>query len=229
MNIELSQIQVVLDDKVILRSIHFTWKQGERIAVLGSNGSGKSTLVKVLAGLIKPSAGKVILPNGMSWIKWRRTMGAVFPQSFLYDSMTAFENLQFYARLYDLNMRRVKEVLDDVNLLHVQDESLRSFSKGMKQRMSLARALLHQPRFLLLDEPFDGLDAESTERVKQLLHSLQLVGTGWVFITHDLAQARALCDRGIVLHEGRIREVLHFREQMEGSSGEGKELPHALS
>jgi heme exporter protein A len=205
--IQLRQVHVELNEKPILRSIDLEWKQGESIALAGANGAGKSTLLKVLATLLKPASGKMILPKGKGLRQWRQSIGTVFPEIFMYDALTAKENLEFYAQLYHVNVKninRAEEMLDQVGLFQVRHEWVRTFSKGMRQRLSIARALIHQPNYLLLDEPFDGLDAKSTEQIELLLRHLKSSGVGWILVSHDLSQAWRLCNRAILLHQGRI-------------------------
>lgn len=205
--IQLHQVHIELNEKPILRSIDLEWKQGESIALAGANGAGKSTLLKVLATLLKPASGKMILPEGKGLKQWRRSIGTVFPETFMYDALTAKENLEFYAQLYHVNgenINRIEEMLDQVGLFQVRHEWVRTFSKGMRQRLSIARALIHQPDYLLLDEPFDGLDAKSTEQIELLLRHLKSSGVGWILVSHDLTQAWRLCDRALLLHQGRI-------------------------
>ncbi|GAB7388541.1 ABC transporter ATP-binding protein [Bacillaceae bacterium] len=243
--IRLHKVSVVLGERTVLRSIDLALKKDEGIALLGPNGAGKSTLLKVLATLIKPTSGKMFFPDGMDLQKWRYAIGTVFPETFLYDALTAMENLNFYRKLYGVTNRDVMErVLERVGLLDVRHEPVRSFSKGMKQRLSIARALIHQPSYMILDEPFDGLDWASQEVLKRLLSDLKAKGTGWVFVTHDPELAWAHCDRVVVLYQGRIvfEEVCENRtfaeflnryrrivlEQERRKQGMVKDRPHAF-
>jgi heme exporter protein A len=204
--IQLCGVGVELNEKPVLHSIDLKWKQGETIALAGANGAGKSTLLKVLAVLIKPSTGEILFPDGTDTKQWRRSLGAVFPLNFLYDALTAMENLRFYARLYGtIQKDKMEEVLAQVGLFQVRNEPVRIFSKGMKQRLSIARALIHQPHYLLLDEPFDGLDANSAERIEELLLYFKKSGTGFMLVSHQLSHAWKLCDRALLLDHGRIR------------------------
>jgi ABC-type multidrug transport system ATPase subunit len=203
--IQLQQVNVELDEKHVLHSIDLKWRQGESIVLAGANGAGKSTLLKVLSTLLKPASGKMILPKEKGIRQWRQSIGTVFPETFLYDALTAIENLDFYAQLYNVrNINVIEEMLDKVGLFQLRHEPVRAFSKGMRQRLSIARALVHQPDYLLLDEPFDGLDAKSTEQIEQLLWHLKSSGVGWILVSHDLFQARRLCERAVLLHQGRI-------------------------
>jgi ABC-type multidrug transport system ATPase subunit len=203
--IRLQDISVELDEKRVLSSINFVWHPGESIALIGANGAGKSTLLKVISSLLKPSSGKIVYPAGMDLQKWRASIGTVFPENFMYESLTAHENLDFYRRLYGIKDNiGIGDVLRKVDLFHVRHEQVRSFSKGMKQRLSIARAMIHQPTYFLLDEPFDGLDHASKEVLKGLLFDLKQKGAAWILVSHDIQEAWALCDRTLVLHQGKL-------------------------
>lgn len=205
--IELSDVNVMLDDKSILRSIDFVWRKGETVALLGPNGAGKSTLLKVVATLIKPTSGRLTFPEGMNKSEWRQTIGAVFQETFLYGSLTALENLEFYAKLYRCyDQKWIEEMLHRVGLWKVRNEKVNSYSKGMRQRLSLARALIHRPECLLFDEPFDGLDVESSIAMEQLFMQLRKEGVGWILVSHDIRQAWDYCDRAVLLYNGRINK-----------------------
>jgi heme exporter protein A len=203
--IQLQGVSVELDEKRVLSSIDLIWNRKESIALIGANGAGKSTLLKVMASLLKPASGKVIYPEGMDLQQWRSSIGTVFPENFLYESLTAFENLDFYRQLYGVEDKNaIERVLQKVDLIHVRHEPVRSFSKGMKQRLSIARALIHHPTYFLLDEPFDGLDLVSKEVLKGLLFDLKQGGAGWILVSHDIQEAWAMCDRAVAIHKGRI-------------------------
>lgn len=203
--IQLQHIQVVLNEKAILRSINLNWKKGESIALTGANGAGKSTLLKVLSGSLQPNEGEIVHPEKMNPQQWRRNLGVIFEGNFLYEAMTAVENLHFYARLFRIaEPERAEKMLEKVGLFSVRHEQVRTFSKGMKQRLSIARALIHQPEYMLLDEPFDGLDSDSAHQIQHLLLDLKKDGIGWILVSHDIQKAWTLCDRAILLNQGCI-------------------------
>lgn len=202
---ELQNVNLFMNDKDILRSINLQWRHGESIALLGANGAGKSSLLKVVSTLMKPNSGKIKYPSGISLKQWKESLGIVFPETFLYDSLTAYENLKFYQKLYGkVNKDKIDQVLELVELSYVKHELVSSFSKGMRQRLSIARALIHNPAYLLLDEPFDGLDLASKTILEKLLLQMQKAGTGYILVSHDSAHAWQLCDRALLIHEGRI-------------------------
>ena len=192
----------------ILRDIDLTLRPGEALAVVGPNGAGKTTLLRLLAGLMRPSAGHIHvagqpLARGSSSV--RRSIGLVSHQSLLYDDLTLLENLTFVARLYGLEHPRdtAAAALENAGLAGRASELPRRLSRGLLQRAAIARALLHQPRLLLLDEPFTGLDAPASERLRTDLGSRLEAGLGLVIVTHHLAEVWQLASRIAVLVEGR--------------------------
>lgn len=212
--IQLEKVSVELDERKVLKSLHLNWNQGESIGLVGANGAGKSTLLKLIATFLKPSTGVLHLPEGMDLRRWRSSIGTVFPDNYLYEPLTAYENLQFYKQLYGVEDKgSIERVLGKVDLLQVKDEQVHSFSKGMKQRLSIARALIHSPTYYLLDEPFDGLDLTSKRVIKQLLFDLKKDGVQWILVSHDLEEAWRMCDRVIALHNGKIVLDMSCRQE----------------
>ncbi|MDC3425772.1 ABC transporter ATP-binding protein [Aquibacillus sp. 3ASR75-11] len=202
---QLKNVSLAIEDKPVLRSINLNWAHGEAIALLGANGAGKSSLLKVMSTLLHPSTGKTTMPEGMSLQKWKSKLGVVFPETFLYSSLTGYENLLFYQKLYGkTDNEQIEQVFNQVNLSRVQQERVETYSKGMKQRLAIARAFVHQPTHLLLDEPFDGLDLASKTILERLLKEKNKQGVGYVLVSHDSAHAWDLCDRAVLLHNGKI-------------------------
>ena len=181
---------------------------GTFVLLAGANGAGKSTLLRLLTGLCRPSSGKVYIqgtdPGRTPAI--RAKVGLLSHQTLLYDDLTARENLLFTARLYDLPDRDecVRQGLARVGLEARQDHRVRTFSRGMKQRLALARATLHQPSILLFDEPYTGLDQRAAEALTQHLNDLRKQGCTGVLATHRLDTAIHLIDHLIILKRGRI-------------------------
>ena len=176
-----------------LRGVDLSLGAGEALAVAGPNGAGKTTLLRILAGLMRPTAGEVRLAGGRSPREpaARRRVGLLSHQSHLYDDLTAAENLQFTARLYGLPdaAARSARALEAAGLAGRADEPVRQLSRGMLQRVAIARALLHEPEVLLLDEPFTGLDAPSADRLRARLEAERSRGRALVIVTHHLAEA----------------------------------------
>jgi heme ABC exporter ATP-binding subunit CcmA len=192
----------------ILHGIDLTLAPGEALAVIGPNGAGKTTLLRVLAGLLRPTAGEVRVlgrPLARGEHQARRAIGLLTHQSLLYDDLTLLENLTFAARLYLLDQPReaARRALEGAGLGDRIDELPRRLSRGLLQRASIARSLLHQPKVLLLDEPFTALDASAAERLRADLRSRLAQGLGLVLVTHHLAEAWELASRVAVLVDGR--------------------------
>ena len=195
----------------VLRSVNFGVARGETIMLLGQNGSGKSTLLRLLAGLSKPTAG-VIRIGGWQMPKEamavRRQIGLLSHQPLLYGNLSARENLDFFGKLYgmakDERAERIGALLDQVGLAKRADSLTRGFSRGMQQRLSIARATLHQPEILLLDEPFTGLDQAAAERLEGLVMSAQREERTLIIATHQLGRAPTLAGRALILSRGQI-------------------------
>lgn len=183
---------------------------GEFLIVVGPNGAGKTTLIRVLATLSRPTAGEVRI-GGLDpvhdAVAIRRRLGMISHQPLLYEDLTAAENLAFYGRMYDVpNLpRRIKELLDQVGLIARGDDAVRTFSRGMQQRLAIARALLHDPPLLLMDEPFTGLDQQAAAMLSRVLESVGTSGARTVVMTtHDLERGLAMGDRLVILARGQI-------------------------
>ncbi|MBP9502442.1 MAG: heme ABC exporter ATP-binding protein CcmA [Candidatus Promineofilum sp.] len=197
----------------VLRGVDLTVAQGEFVTLVGPNGAGKSTLMTIIATLLRPSGGEVRvggwkLPEQANRV--RRHIGFVSHHSLLYRDITAAENLAFFARLYRLDdaEARVTEALRKVGLFARQRDPVGTFSRGMVQRLTIARATLHEPDVLLLDEPYTGLDQEAAQLLDDLLREETARGRTILMITHDLVHGLGLADRLAILYGGRIaREV----------------------
>ncbi|HEY7634114.1 MAG TPA: heme ABC exporter ATP-binding protein CcmA [Gemmatimonadales bacterium] len=192
----------------VLHDIHLTLEPGEALAVAGPNGAGKSTLLRLLAGLMRPSAGEVQVmgrPVRGEEGKARRVIGLLSHQSLLYDDLTLLENLTFAARLYGIARPReaAMAALEQAGLAARAEELPRRLSRGLLQRAAIARTRLHSPRLLLLDEPFTALDAASAERLRSELRDSLEAGLGVVLVTHHLAEVWGVATRIAVLVEGR--------------------------
>jgi heme exporter protein A len=195
--------------KPVLRGIDLSVAPGELVALVGPNGAGKTTLMRILATLSRPTAGEIVLagqrlPRGAEHA--RRELGVVLHHTLLYDNLTAEENLRFYGRLYGLPdpAGRAAEVLEVVGLSTRRQEQARTLSRGQQQRLSIARALLHRPRILLLDEPYTGLDPDASTTLDTLLRELAAGGHAVLMTIHDLARGLLLSDRVAILARGKI-------------------------
>lgn len=192
---------------------------GESVALLGPNGAGKSTLLRLCATSLRPSAGTLQLFGNdvhASRRKARQQIGFLSHQSFLYPDLTINENLLFYAQMYDTAAAaiRIADLVEQMGLRGWANRPVRTLSKGLEQRGSLARALLHEPRLLLLDEPFTGLDTQAAEMLSHTLAKERARGTTVLMATHDLDRAATLCGRAVVLQQGRVCEDLHLGSRL---------------
>mgnify|MGYP001458586147 FL=1 len=193
----------------VLRKIDLGIERGEFVALLGANGSGKSTLLRLLCALSKPTAGTLKvggweLPKEAAAV--RSQIGLVSHKSLVYDNLTANENLLFFARVYGLNDidGRIKRGLERVGLGKRGGDLVRTYSRGMLQRLSIARALLHDPDVLLLDEPYTGLDQDASGILDNLLQQAHGDGKTVVMVTHELDRAQRLAQRAIIISRGTI-------------------------
>ncbi len=192
-----------------LTRVSLACRSGEVLGLLGPNGAGKSTLLSILATLLAPSAGEVrygAKTAAEAGPSLRACLGLLSHDLHLYPELTAAENLRFFAQLYDVDdvEGRVAAALDRAGLVQRRDDVVSGFSRGMRQRLALERALLHDPRLLLLDEPFTGLDDASVAALVARLRELRGAGRILVVVTHDLDVAEQLLDKVAVLKEGRL-------------------------
>ncbi len=192
-----------------LKGVAFALHAGESLAVFGPNGAGKTTLLRVLAGLLKPDGGTVrfggeLLVRGNA--EHRRRVGLISHHSLLYDGLTAAENLVFYARLYSVAEPRAAaaRALEGVGLAERASDQVGTFSRGMVQRLAIARALLHDPDVMLLDEPFSGLDQAAAAALRQLLGRLRAERRTMVLVTHNIDEGLELATHVAIQVSGRF-------------------------
>ena len=195
-----------------LRGVDLALSPGETVALFGANGAGKTTLVRCLAALCRPDSGMVLVGGenlaGAASGRLRARIGYVGHQTLLYDALSAEENLLFYAGLYGLPdpARRARALLEEFGLAPRARDAVRGFSRGMQQRLSLARAFLHEPAALLLDEPATGLDPSAAAVLDGRLAGFRAAGGATLLVSHDIPAALALADRFAVLKGGRIAD-----------------------
>jgi heme exporter protein A len=202
--LELEGLERRFGDRVALTGISIRLRRGQTLAVLGGNGAGKSTLLRVLAGLLRPHAGRAtVLGAELPGERWRlpASVGYVGHEALLYRDLTARENLRYQARLFGLANTRVEQLLGAVGLETRADEPLRELSRGMVQRLAVARALLHDPPLLLLDEPRSHLDPAAVELLEPLIGRES--GRTRVLVTHDPERGLAEADLVLGLRGGR--------------------------
>ena len=191
----------------VLRGVDLQVRPGEMVGLLGANGSGKSTLLRILATLLKPSAGGATV-YGHDVVKSpddvRRHIGFLAHSPGLYDDLTARENLQFGAAMLGLDHPDLDAALERVGLAHVTHERVRGFSAGMQRRLSLARLVLANARVLLLDEPYSNLDVAGIALMNELIGESVAGGGAALVVLHELAPSAGLLDRTITIRDGRI-------------------------
>jgi len=208
----LAEVSRVFGRRRALNRVSFRADAGELVAVLGPNGAGKSTLLSIVATLLLPSSGRVIYgahDSDRSDSSLRARIGLLGHDLYIYPELSPAENLRFFGRLYGLEHieRRVEEALERAGLSERRDDAVSGFSRGMRQRLAVERALLHDPRLVLLDEPFTGLDDRAIEALKKRLSSLRDAGCITLVATHDLEHVEGVIDRGVVLRDGRLVEI----------------------
>ena len=191
-----------------VRGISFGVAAGEFVSVFGPNGAGKTTLLRMLSGTLRPTRGEVRIegaPLDYGDAAWRGRIGVLSHRSFLYGQLTAEENLRLYGRLYDVREldRRVEEGLERVGLVDRRRDRVRTYSRGMQQRLALARTLLHDPGIVLLDEPYTGLDPHAAAVLRGVLERLRDGSRAVLMVTHNLSQGLDLADRVVIQVSGR--------------------------
>lgn len=207
--IELSNVTRRFGHLTALRGVTLSIPEGQTFTLLGPNGAGKSTLLRIIATLGKPTSGTVHIRNidvKESPEQVRAHIGLISHHTLLYDDLTAHENLTFYAKMYGLKNRTesVDDALQTVGLADRHKDRVRGFSRGMKQRLAIARATLHQPEILLLDEPFTGLDTAARSLLSDMICNLRSQGRTILLVTHDLVQGLTLANRIGILKRGEL-------------------------
>lgn len=212
--IEARQIQKRYANFQAVHPLDLDVGDGEIFGFLGLNGAGKTTTLRMLAGVLPPTGGTIKI-DGISLekdpVEARRRMGFIPDRPYLYDKLTAREFLHFLGNLYGMDRRtlaaRADEVLKEQDLLEMGDALVEGFSHGMKQRLTLAGALMHRPRLLIVDEPMVGLDPKGTKQIKRTFRELAREGRTVFLSTHTLDVAAEVCDRLAIVHKGKIARI----------------------
>ncbi len=204
--IEIENLLKKYGDFTALKGISLDIKKGDSFAVLGPNGAGKTTLIKILSTLIMPTSGTVRI-DGIDIVEDPREIkkmtGVVSHEPYLYNELTARENLQFFIDLYGCKANP-EDLLLKVNLKPKADDFVSTFSRGMKQRLSIARSIVHDPKLLLLDEPTVGLDVKSRKDFYKMIKDLHKKGTTILLTTHLMEDAEVLCENGAIIEGGHV-------------------------
>jgi sodium transport system ATP-binding protein len=214
--IEINEVTKKFQDKkkfvTALKHVSFSVKKGEIVGLLGENGAGKTTLLRTVATLLTPTEGSIQVA-GYDTIKnpneVKKRIGVLFGgETGLYDRLTAQENLEYFAALYGLSKHETKVRIDDLSRMFGMrdylDRKVGGFSKGMRQKVAIARTLIHNPEIILFDEPTTGLDITSSNVFRQLVHQLKREGKTIIFSSHIMEEVTMLCDTVAMMHKGEL-------------------------
>lgn len=215
--IEVHNLEKRFGIKPVLKGLNFQASSGEFVAILGPNGAGKTTFLRILASLSRPSSGKIRIsgyPIPAQAGVVRSLIGVVTHQPLLYGDLSAEENLFFYGRMYDVAKleNRVCEVLQLVGLYNRRHDLVRTYSRGMQQRLTIGRAILHKPVVMLFDEPYTGLDQDAVIMLDGILRDIVASGHTVVMTSHDLSRAVELASRIDVLSRGLIAASVYKQD-----------------
>lgn len=208
-SIKVTNINQKFGDKTVLKDINLTLKKGEILGLLGPSGAGKTTLIKILTGQLTQTGGSAeVLGKDTRRLTSDiyTKMGTVLDNTGLYERLNCRDNLAVFAQIYRLPKQKIREILKDVGLLDAERRPVNKLSKGMRQRLVMARALMHNPEILFLDEPGSALDPSTAKEIHNLIRREQEKGATIFLTTHNMEEAAKLCDHVALLHEGEIVE-----------------------
>ncbi len=207
--VELTGIVQKFGNHEVLKDISLTIEKGEIFGLLGPSGAGKTTLIKIVTGQLIPTAGSAVTDGknaaGLRGSEYRR-IGMMMDALGLYGRLSCYDNLKLFTKIYNISEDRIYEVLEKVGLSEAKKRPVEKLSKGMRGRLSFARAVLNEPAILFLDEPTSGLDPATTNRIHEMILEEQAKGTTIFLTTHNMAEAEKLCQHVALLHEGKIVE-----------------------
>ncbi len=196
-------------DVVALEEIDLDIHEGEIVGLVGSNGAGKTTLLRLLSGVYRPTNGRVVLADGSDVERARSKLGVVPENTGLYSRLTAWENIRYHARMHGVSdeeaWNRTLYFARHLGMVESLSRHTKGFSRGMRQKTALLRALVHAPSVLLLDEPTAGLDVTSARIVRELVRQLGDEGGTVIYSTHQLSEAQRVCNRIVIIHNGQVR------------------------
>jgi ABC-2 type transport system ATP-binding protein len=206
--ITLENVSKKLGGRQILNKVSFAIQTGDIFGYLGPNGAGKTTTIRILLGLMNPNSGRVtVLGKNVSVDENRKKVGFVLEVDGLYDNLSAFDNLVFYSRLYGVSLPpdKILSILKTVRLSDRSRDKVGAYSKGMRQRLALARAMVHDPEVLVLDEPTAGVDPTGQIEVRQIILDMAAQGKTIFFSSHNLDEVQRICNRIAVINHGIIQ------------------------
>lgn len=198
--VALSNVVKQFGEKEVLKGISLTVKPGEIVGLLGPSGAGKTTMIKIVTGQLEATSGKVMVDSSST------EMGMMMDSLGLYERLSCYDNLKLFAKIYNIPVERIDEVLKKVGLSEAKKRPVDKLSKGMRGRLALARAVMHEPKILFLDEPTSGLDPTTTNQIHELILEEKAKGTTIFLTTHNMAEVEKLCQHVALLHEGKIIE-----------------------
>ena len=218
MKIELKGLSKSFGSVQVLRKCNLSLESGELICLVGNNGAGKTTFLRIISGLLGADHGHLFV-NGEEWLlnssEWRRKCALVAHKTFLYQNLTGLENLRFFSRLYEVDLpdAEIKEKLAEVGLAKAGGRQVRTYSRGMQQRLTIARAILSRSDLLILDEAFTGLDKEGSELLNRILLSCKAEGTAILMTSHDPGLAFGISDAFVKLNKGVLTEKIATKDK----------------
>ncbi|MCE7792537.1 ATP-binding cassette domain-containing protein [Salipaludibacillus sp. CUR1] len=225
--LEINELTKQLNRKNIVHNASFQMKKGEILGLLGPNGAGKTTTIRMIVGLIKKTSGKVYI-NGRDLDEEGRAckseIGAIVENPAFYDHMSGYKNLEQYARMAKntISKKRVNEVVELVKLTGAIHDKVKKYSLGMKQRLGVAQAILHEPALLILDEPTNGLDPKGIRDLRDYLRQLADNGISTLVSSHLLSEMQLMCDRVVIMEKGKIINISNIHEEEETESVAGQ-------
>lgn len=209
--IEVNGLQKTFGKKTAIKSIDLQIEEGEIFGLLGPSGAGKTTMIKMLTGELNKTAGQIEVlgkkPSEFNTSAFKSQIGILSDNSALYERLTVYDNLKLFASLYGAPLERIDEVLEVLDMQDTKKTPVKNLSKGMNQRILLAKAFIHRPKLLFLDEPTSALDPANLMQIHRVLRALNEQGSTIFMNTHNMEEATVLCDRVAFLHEGEIKEL----------------------